>query len=178
VTDDPLLRVLRPIVEGQLRGFLREHPGVLAAVDWHPREDRALTFVGSVAKRIVRDLSCAGNRARLAAALLELSPGTSPGGRAGMLPGAPAAGLETVTGPAAIPFAQRPPGSEVARYVSALLDSVGCGGTVVANGAGDRIIVCPLVPREWWGTDPIPTAVDGWPIDWIWAEEDGGKNEI
>lgn len=71
---DPLERVIRPIVEGQIRGFLKEHPALIEAVDWYkPRKDKAVTFTNSLAKRIIRDLTCATSRARLAAALLEAS---------------------------------------------------------------------------------------------------------
>jgi hypothetical protein len=66
-------RVIRPIVEGQIRGFVKEHPSVLAGVDWYkPRLDKETTFVNSLAKRIVRDLTCGTSTARLAVALLEL----------------------------------------------------------------------------------------------------------
>lgn len=74
-----LERVVRPIVEGQIRGFLKEHPVIVAAVDWYkPRDDKAQTFINSLAKRIVRDLTCGTTAARLAAALLELVTEASP----------------------------------------------------------------------------------------------------
>lgn len=74
-----LERIIRPIVEGQIRGFLKEHPVIVEAVDWYkPRTDKAQTFVNSLAKRIVRDLTCGTTAARLAAALLELVTETSP----------------------------------------------------------------------------------------------------
>lgn len=70
----PLERVIRPIVEGQIRGFLKEHPVIVAAVDWYkPRDDKATTFINSLSKRIVRDLTCGTTTARLREAL-ELSP--------------------------------------------------------------------------------------------------------
>lgn len=77
---DPLERVLRPIVEGQLRGFLKEHPEVLTAVTWYKGKtaDPTVTFVGSVAKRIIRDLLSPTTRAKLAAALLEVRAGAPP----------------------------------------------------------------------------------------------------
>lgn len=69
---DPLERVIRPIVEGQLRSFAADHPEVCSAVNWfRPREDKRETFVNSAAKRILRDLLCAETRARMAAALVE-----------------------------------------------------------------------------------------------------------
>lgn len=70
----PLERIIRPIVEGQIRGFLKEHPGIAEAVDWYkPRDDKATTFVNSLSKRIVRDLTCGTTTARLTEAL-EFSP--------------------------------------------------------------------------------------------------------
>ncbi len=72
---DPLEQIIRPIVEGQIRGFVKEHPSVLAGVNWYDRPDRATTFVNSLSKRIVRDLTCRMTTARLAAALLESRAG-------------------------------------------------------------------------------------------------------
>ena len=67
---DELERIIRPIVEGQIRGFLKEHPPIVEAVDWFkPSKDKTMTFINSLAKRIVRDLTCASTSARLAAAL-------------------------------------------------------------------------------------------------------------
>lgn len=72
-TSDPLENIIRPIVEGQIRGFLKEHPGILREVDWYkPQQDRAQTFTNSLSKRIVRDLVCGATRARIEAALLEV----------------------------------------------------------------------------------------------------------
>jgi hypothetical protein len=68
-----LERVIRPIVEGQIRGFLKEHPSVVGAVNWYkPRADKARTFTNSLSKRIVRDLTCEKTAARLESVLLEL----------------------------------------------------------------------------------------------------------
>lgn len=76
---DPLERIIRPIVEGQIRGFTKEHPEVVEAVNWYKRrQDKAQTFVNSLAKRIVRDLLSPTARARLAAALLERKPDATP----------------------------------------------------------------------------------------------------
>lgn len=64
---DDYERIVRRIVEGQIRGFIKEHPTVLDGVDWYkPRRDKAKTLVNSLAKRIVRDLACQTTRARLA----------------------------------------------------------------------------------------------------------------
>lgn len=69
---DPLEKIIRPIVEGQIRGFLKEHSAIVEAVDWYkPRDDKAVTFVNSLSKRIIRDLVCPSTRARVMAALLE-----------------------------------------------------------------------------------------------------------
>lgn len=66
-----LEKIIRPIVEGQIKGFLKEHPNILNEVDWYkPRRDKAQTFINSLSKRIVRDLTCGTSTARLAAVLL------------------------------------------------------------------------------------------------------------
>jgi len=81
----PLEKVIRPIVEGQIRGFLKEHPEILDRVNWFkPRQhDKATTFTNSLAKRIVRDLVCASTRARLETALLEPMTERADGGELG-----------------------------------------------------------------------------------------------
>lgn len=67
---DELERVIRPIVEGQLRSLVNDHPRILDAVDWFkPRHDKAQTFVNSAAKRIISDLLCSETRMRLISAL-------------------------------------------------------------------------------------------------------------
>ena len=74
---DKFEKIIRRTVEGQIRGFLKEHPKVLDAVDWYKprRDDKATTFTNSMSKRIVRDLCCATQRAALMDALLEVSTG-------------------------------------------------------------------------------------------------------
>lgn len=68
--SDPLERVLRPVVEGQLRSLIRDHPSILTGVDWYQgRKDKETTFVNSAAKRILRDLLCSDTRVRLVAAI-------------------------------------------------------------------------------------------------------------
>jgi hypothetical protein len=70
--SEALEKIIRPIVEGQIRGFLKEHPALIEAVDWYkPRTDKATTFVNSLSKRIVRDLVCGTSSARMMEALLE-----------------------------------------------------------------------------------------------------------
>lgn len=72
--EDPLGKIIRPIVEGQIRGFLKEHPGIIGAVDWYkPRKDKGETFVNSLSKRIVRDLISGDTRVRLVRALYGIS---------------------------------------------------------------------------------------------------------
>jgi len=74
-----LERIIQPIVEGQIKGFLKEHPKIVEAVDWYkPRDDKAQTFINSLSKRIVRDLTCEMSIARLAAAILESVAETPP----------------------------------------------------------------------------------------------------
>lgn len=74
-----LEKIIRPIVEGQIRGFVKEHPSVLDGVDWYkPRLDKKTSFVNSLAKRIVRDLCCEQTMARLTVALLEHGPEMPP----------------------------------------------------------------------------------------------------
>lgn len=70
---DALERVVRPIVEGQIRGFLKEHPSIVNAVDWYKcRPDKATTFVNSLGKRITLDLLCPLTRERIEGALFEI----------------------------------------------------------------------------------------------------------
>lgn len=72
---DEFERHVRAIVAGQIKGFLKEHPSIVEAVDWYkPRTDKETTFINSLSKRIVRDLVCPTSRARLAKALLEGNP--------------------------------------------------------------------------------------------------------
>lgn len=60
-----LERIIRPIVEGQLRSFVHDHPEVADHVKWYkPGPDKRVVFVNSVAKRILRDLLCGRTRAR------------------------------------------------------------------------------------------------------------------
>ena len=68
---DPLEAVIRPIVEGQIKSFINDHPQILTSVDWYkPRDDKAQTLTNSLSKRIVRDLLCEQTRMRLAAAMV------------------------------------------------------------------------------------------------------------
>jgi hypothetical protein len=75
-----LEKIIRPIVEGQIRGFIKEHPSILKGVDWYrvKGRDPAQSLIGSLSKRIVRDLTCGINSARLAATFLASRTGTMP----------------------------------------------------------------------------------------------------
>lgn len=99
---DLLERVIRPIVEGQIRGFLKEHPVIIDAVDWYkPRkDDKATTFINSLAKRIIRDLVCPIQRARMAAAILAGSTELQSKSAVECEPAATDGGAGKVTGPA------------------------------------------------------------------------------
>lgn len=75
---DQLEKIIRPIVEGQIRSFTFDHPEVIEVVKWFkPRSDKRVTFVNSLAKRIVRDLLCPTTRARLVEALADNLGGES-----------------------------------------------------------------------------------------------------
>jgi len=73
--SDPLERVIRPIVEGQIVSYLNDHPEIAEAYTGKRYDGRskAAALKNSLAKRIVRDLLCADTRVRLEAAVLELS---------------------------------------------------------------------------------------------------------
>lgn len=74
---DPLEQVIRPIVEGQLRSFLNDHPDVANAKAGSYRGKARVVrdWSGSIAKRIMQDLLCAETRVRLEAALLQWRSG-------------------------------------------------------------------------------------------------------
>lgn len=66
-----LEKIIRPIVEGQIRSFIYDHPSILLGVDWYkPRQDKTETLINSLSKRIMRDLLCANTSARMGTALL------------------------------------------------------------------------------------------------------------
>jgi hypothetical protein len=70
-----LEKIIRPIVEGQIRSFLHDHPEVLIGVkrNVHVGKDQASWVMNSLSKRITRDLTCGTTTARLVAAALSLS---------------------------------------------------------------------------------------------------------
>jgi hypothetical protein len=68
---DKFDKIIKATVEGQIKGFIKEHPSILKGVDWYkPRSDKTTTLINSLSKRIVRDLTCSSTRARLEEALL------------------------------------------------------------------------------------------------------------
>jgi hypothetical protein len=74
-----LERIIRPIVEGQIRSFLHDHPEV--ADGWAGKlpdgKSKAMAVKDSLAKRIVRDLVCPETRMRLGREILEGFAGNS-----------------------------------------------------------------------------------------------------
>lgn len=61
--DTPLGRVIAPIVDGQIRSFLNDHPEALGKMD-------ARQFRVSLTKRILNDLLCVDSAQRMSAVLL------------------------------------------------------------------------------------------------------------
>lgn len=74
---EPLERIIRPIVDGQIMSFLHDHPVVAEACDWAWKQSKAETLKNSLGKRITGDLLCPQTRMRLVAAVLELSRGAA-----------------------------------------------------------------------------------------------------
>ncbi len=66
-----LERIIRPIVEGQLRTYGNAHPGLVESVDWgqHKGCTKLDAFVNSGSKRITNALLCDETIARLRSAL-------------------------------------------------------------------------------------------------------------
>ena len=65
-----LEKVIRPIVEGQLKTFGHAHPAVVEAVDWRYSQPTKLdAFVASAAKRIITALLADQTVDRLRSAL-------------------------------------------------------------------------------------------------------------
>lgn len=66
-------RVIRPIVEGQIRSFLNDHPEIASGCTRHVYQSKTAEawITDSLSKRITRDLTCGSTTARLAKALLE-----------------------------------------------------------------------------------------------------------
>lgn len=64
--QEQLEKIIRPIVEGQIRDLIKGHPSILDGVDWYKqREDKSITLTNSLAKRIVCDLTCDNTIARI-----------------------------------------------------------------------------------------------------------------
>lgn len=52
-----LERIIRPVVEGQIKSFAKAHPEIPAAVNWgHPHKDNIMALANSIGKRITNDL--------------------------------------------------------------------------------------------------------------------------
>lgn len=69
--SEELERIIRPIVEGQLKTFALSHPALVESVDWgqHKGDTKLDSFVNSGSKRITRALLCTETIARLRSAL-------------------------------------------------------------------------------------------------------------
>lgn len=79
ILDDELARIIKPIVEGQIRSFIHSHPAVAEAVDWrHSHATKQEALVSSIAKRVNRDLLCPQTRMRMQAALKPLREAADP----------------------------------------------------------------------------------------------------
>ena len=89
-------KIIRPIVEGQIRSFLHDHPEVAEA--WtgrlSPGKTKVMAVKDSLAKRVVRDLLCDDTVARLRAALVEPATAAPLGGDVELVTVFPQAGLE------------------------------------------------------------------------------------
>ena len=166
-----LEKVVRPIVEGQVRGFLKEHPSVVEAVDWFKPgragivHDKAKIFVGSLAKRIVRDLTCGTSTARLAAALLEGSTEAPREPEAGTDSGPGAPGLALKPEPGAVIAALRENGWRVAAHNDYRIDGKDmtfwllthpCGTWIKGEGRTDAeaLAQCEAVARKMFRPSP------------------------
>jgi hypothetical protein len=80
VIDDDLAKIIRPIVEGQIRSFIHSHPNIVKGVDWRFSQDtREEALVASIAKRVNRDLLSEQTRLRLAAVLGTNAPSSQTG---------------------------------------------------------------------------------------------------
>lgn len=67
----PIEHIIRPIVMGQLIGFIKEHPSLLDCVNWfRPNLNKEEVFANSAGKRIILDLISDQTVARLREALL------------------------------------------------------------------------------------------------------------
>jgi hypothetical protein len=70
IIDDELAKIIRPIVEGQIRSFIHSHPGIVEGVDWrHSQPTKEEALVASIAKRVNRDLLSEHTRRRLKAVM-------------------------------------------------------------------------------------------------------------
>jgi hypothetical protein len=74
-----LAAVIKPIVEGQIRSYLNDHPEIAEAYAGkrRPGLSKREALVNSIAKRISNDLLCAHTHARIKQAVLESGTGTA-----------------------------------------------------------------------------------------------------
>lgn len=68
-------QIIKAIVEGQIKNFIDGHPGLLDCVVWfRPRKDlegKKQTFVNSVSKRLIQDLTSEETKQRIRIALAD-----------------------------------------------------------------------------------------------------------
>jgi hypothetical protein len=80
VIDDALAKIIRPIVEGQIRSFIHSHPNIVEGVDWRfSQATKEEALVASIAKRVNRDLLSEQTRLRLAAVVGTAHSGSQTG---------------------------------------------------------------------------------------------------
>ena len=100
--DHRVEKIVRPIVQGQIRSFLNDHPEITGGCTRHVAVGKAAPdwIVDSLAKRIVRDLACGNTVARLEAALLEFQLDSPLDADVARLTASAVAGVELRTAPA------------------------------------------------------------------------------
>lgn len=71
--------IIKPIVEGQIRSYLNDHPEIAEAYigKRRPGLSKREALVNSIAKRISNDLLCAHTRERIKQAVLETGTGAA-----------------------------------------------------------------------------------------------------
>lgn len=96
VINDALAKVIRPIVEGQIRSFIHSHPGIVEGVDWRfSQSTKEEALVASIAKRVNRDLLSEQTRLRLKAVMDNVCCDGEPGVQCCIAP----EGVECLTAP-------------------------------------------------------------------------------
>lgn len=133
--SDPLEKIIRPIVEGQIRGFLKEHPAVLNSVDWFKkRTDKATTFTNSLSKRITLDLICDETRGRIEDALFERWEAEKSGVEFDPAPTVASVGIVT----------------DIVTYPDRAMDRA-TGAGALASRSGAPVSSASLLPQIGWG---------------------------